>query len=150
ALLLLTTFATLAAWAGAQGTAPPLSPADRVKNFKTNRTLVENLVNDGVALADAEDALARAAACRKTTAVLRESGSAAAKDQNPDGVAELADLMTVGVRDGLVPNLDEADRTIPPHSKKLRDQLAATQAGAVEAIDSVGAAVTPGKVGDSA
>jgi len=151
ALLLLTTFATLAAWAGAQGTAPPLSPADRVRLFKTNRTLVENLVNDGTELADfGEDALRRAVTCRRTTAVLAEYLSGAARDQNPDRVAELADLMGVVVRDGLVPNLDEADRTIPAESRKLREQLAATQTGVTDDIDAVGRAIPPGKVGESA
>lgn len=139
AVLLLTTFAALAAWAGAQGTAPP-SPADRVKNFKANRTLVDNLVSDGIALADAEDALARAVACRRTTAVLAEYVGGAAREQNADRVAELADLMGLVVRDGLIPNLDEADRTIPLHSKPLRDRLAATQRGAAGDINSVGAA----------
>lgn len=149
-LLLLATFAALAAWAGAQGTAPPLSPADRVKLFKTNRTLIDNLVYHGEDLCRAEDPLKRAEACRKTTAVLAEYLGGAARDENPDRVAELADLLSVVVRDGLTPNLDEAERTIPPQSKELRERLTRTRDGAADDIDSVGRAVPPGKVGDSA
>src|SRR6476659_8542934 len=122
--LLLITFSALAAWAGAQGPAPALSAEQRAQLFKSNRTLLENLVENGITLADADEPLRRAAACQATALTLGNYlKRAATEDQNPDRVVELAELMTAVVRGGLVPNADEADRTIPPQSRAERDRL---------------------------
>lgn len=149
--LLLMTFATLATWAGAQGPTQSLSAADKAKLFKSNRTLIENLVNHGIDLSDADDPLRRAEECRKTALTLANYLERAAKDdQNPDRVAELAGLMGDVVRDGLAPNLEEARRTIPPGSPQ--GKRAAELPDIVSAdLDGVRNAIPSGsKVGDNA
>jgi len=149
--LLLTAFAALAAWAGAQGPAPALSPEQRAKLFKSNRTLLENLVENGITLADADDPLKRAEGCRATAATLGNYlKRAVTEDQNPDRVVELAELMTAVVREGLVPNVAEADRTIPAQSRKDRERLATVQKDAAADLDAIRAAIAAGgKVGDN-
>lgn len=151
ALLLLTCFATLSAWAGAQGPVPPvtLTAADKAKLFKSNRTLVENLVNHGLDLSSASDPVKRAEECRKTAITLGNYVErAATDDKNPDRVAELAGLMGEVVRDGLVPLLDDAERTIPaesPQGKRVKE----LQALAAADLDAVRNAIPAGKVGDN-
>lgn len=150
ALLLLITFAALSAWAGAQGPSPSLSAADKMKLFKSNRTLIENLVNHGIDLSGADDPLKRAEECRKTAVTLANYLERAAKeDQNPDRVAELAGLMGEVVGEGLAPNLDEAKRTFPPQSPQARRIRELNEAVAVD-LDGVRTAVpAAGKVGEN-
>lgn len=149
ALLLLTCFATLAAWAGAQGPVPPLSAADKAKLFKANRTLVENLVNHGLDLSSAADPVKRAEECRKTAITLGNYVErAATDDKNPDRVVELTGLMCEVVRDGLAPLLDDAERTIPPESPQGK-RVKELQSLAAADIDAVRNAVPAGKVGDN-
>jgi hypothetical protein len=148
-LLLLTTFAALSAWAGAQGPVP-LSAADKIKLFKSNRTLIDNLVGHGLDLSAADDPLKRAEECRKTAVTLGNYVErAATDDKNPDRVAELAGLMGDVVRDGLAPNLEEAERTFTPESpggKRVKE----LQGIAATDIDNVRAAIaTTGKVNDN-
>jgi hypothetical protein len=149
AAVLLTIFAALAGWAGAQGPAPPLAPADRLALFRSNRVLVEHLVNNGLALSDADDPLRRAQECRRTARTLTNYlGRAATEDRNPDRVAELADLVGEVVRDGLTPNLVEATAAIGPGDPR-EPELKKLRAGAVADLDEVGAVVGPAPaVGD--
>jgi hypothetical protein len=149
--LLLITFAALAAWAGAQGPAPPLSAEQRAQLFKKNRTLLENLVENGIGLSSADSPLNRAEACQATAVTLGNYlKRAATEDQDPHRVAELADLMAGVVRDGLLPNADEAERTIPPQSRAERDRLARVQNAAAAELDAIRNLVPAGgKVGDS-
>lgn len=140
ALFTLVAAAALCAWAGAQGPAPALSAADQVKLLKNNRILIGDLVDHGIALANAGEPLKRAQACRATAVSLGNALKRAAEDEDPDRVAELADLMTEVVREGLAPNLDEARRTIPPGSPKL-EELAALRVTAAADIDDIGSAI---------
>lgn len=148
-LLLLISFAALAAWAGAQGPTPPLTAADKMKLFKSNRTLIENLVNHGIDLSAAGDPLKRAEECRKTAVTLANYLERAAKeDQSPDRVVELAGLMGEVVREGLAPNLDEAERTIPvesPQGKRVKELQNIVAAD----LDNVRSGIPAGKVGDN-
>ena len=57
-LFTLVAFTALAAWAGAQGPPPPLPAAVQVKQFKANRILIENLVDHGIDIANADNPLA--------------------------------------------------------------------------------------------
>lgn len=123
-LLTLVAFTALAAWAGAQGPPAPLPAAVQVKQFKTNRILIESLVDHGIDLANAENPLQRAEECRKTARTLANYLERAAGDENPDRVAELASLFGEVVRDGLVPNLEAAQREIRPGDP--REQQLAT------------------------
>ena len=147
-LLLLVSFAALAAWAGAQGPPPPLSPADRAKLFKADRALLDQLIDHGIGLSNFDNHLERAQECRKTAKTLANYLERAAKDeQDPDRVAEMTGLLTELVRDGLAPNLAVARQTFTPTSPqgKLVAELGET---AVKDLDDVKAAIPAGKVGD--
>jgi hypothetical protein len=139
----------LCAWAGAQAPPASLSAATQVKQFKNNRLLIETLVDHGIDLADADSSLKRAEVCRQTARTLANALNRAADDQNPDRVAELANLFGDVVRDGLVPNLDHAKKSIPPQSpdaKRLRE----VNDWAKNDLSEVRKALEmPGKVGDS-
>ena len=116
-LLLLTTFGVLAAWVGAQGGSPPLDPADRAKLFKTDRALLDQLVNHSLDLSKADNPLRQAQECQaaaRTLAVYLRR--AAADERDAARVAEMAGLLTDLVRDGLAPNLRVARQTFPDTS----------------------------------
>jgi hypothetical protein len=125
ALLLLISFAVLAAWAGAQGGPPPLSPADRAKLFKTDRALLDQLVNHSIDLSKADNPLKQAQECQATARTLAVYlRRAAADEQDADRVAEMAGLLTEMVRDGLAPNLSTARQTFPatsPQGKQVAE-----------------------------
>jgi hypothetical protein len=69
-LYLLTAFAALAAWAGAQNPAPPLSAEDKLRLLKANSALIDNLVRDGISLSAADTPERRAEECRKSSLAL--------------------------------------------------------------------------------
>jgi len=120
-----------------------------MKLFKSNRVLIENLVNHGVELSASETSIARASECRKTAVTLANYLERAAKDdQNPDRVSELAGLMGDVVRDGLVPIMDEA-KDIPPDSPDGK-RFAALRETVVADLDNVRTGIPAGKVGDNA
>lgn len=148
ALLLLVCFAALSAWAGAQGPAP-LPAAVQVKLFKNNRALLDNLINHGLDLSDTDDPLDRAQECRRTAQTLANYLERAATDaQDPDRVAELADLLGDVVREGLTPNLETAKQLFPPGTKRFEDvkQLRDT---ATRDLDAVAPTIPAGKVAEN-
>lgn len=105
--------AALAAWAGAQ---PPTAAADKLRLHRANRTLLTDLVGSGVRLATADHPVDRAEACQQTARALGIAVRRAAEASDADRTAELAAHLESLVRDGLVPILDDATRTIPAHS----------------------------------
>ncbi len=123
---ILTAFFALAAWVGAQGPvpAPALSPADQLRLLKTNTTLIDNLVDHGVALSSADTVDKRAERCRNASKALANAIQDAADKQEAERVAVLTDLFREVVRDGLLPTLKDGKQTVPPESpaaKKLRE-----------------------------
>jgi len=147
-LVSLVTFAALSMWAGAQGPPPTLDAATQEKLFKNNRLLLENLVGHGIELANADNTLKKAEECRKTATTLANSLGQAANDQDPDRVAELASLIGNVVRDGLVPNLNEAQQEIRPGDPR-EAQLVKLRENATRDLDNLSKIPTEGKVGDS-
>jgi hypothetical protein len=147
-LVTLVAFAALAAWVGAQGSAPPLDAATQEKLFKSNRILLENLVGHGMELASADNTLQRAEECRKTATTLANSLGQAADDRDPDRVVELASLMGDVVRDGLLPNLDEAQKDIRPGDPRYA-QLLKVRESATRDLDNLSKIPAEGKVGDN-
>lgn len=142
-------FLALAAWAGAQGPAPALTAADRVKLFKLNRDLVKDLVGHGVSLAKADDPLRRAEECRQTAHTLRVAVQWAADAEDANRVAELGDHLQAIVRDGMLPNLKEAQRDAAPGSP-AEDSLRSLRADIVGELDQlVNNLPTTGKVAES-
>jgi hypothetical protein len=149
-MLLLVTFAALAAWAGAQGGPPPLSPEDRAKLFKADRALLDQLVDHSIHLSKADNSLKQAQAAQASARTLANYLERAAKDeQDPDRVAEMTALLTELTRDGLAPNLKVARRDNPKGSpgyeavKKLGET-------ALKDLDDVKSAIPAGKVADDA
>ena len=147
ALFTLVAFMVLSAWAGAQGTAM-LPAATQVKQFKNNRILIESLVFHGIDMANADGSLRRAEVCHQTARTLANQLNRAADDQDPDRVAELATLFGEVIRDGLMPNLAEAQKSITPGSPAGRE-LKEISGHAGSTLSEVRKTLeTPGKIGD--
>ena len=146
--VMLAVFLGLAAWAGAQGP-PPLSTADQLNMLRANQGVIEELVDRTVELAGANTPLKRAETCRKTAGTLAGVVGRAAEAQNPDRVAELGDHLEAVLRDGLIPNLEEADRTVTPASPEWA-RLQEVRKRAVGGLDELRDALpTTGKVGEN-
>ena len=123
-LYLLSAFTVLAAWAGAQNPAPPLSPEDKLRLLQANSTLIDNLVRDGVALSAADTHEDRAARCRSASLALANEIQKAATADDAERVAELTDLFRDVVKDGLVPTITDglsAVNPVSPAAVKLRE-----------------------------
>ena len=149
-LLLLVTFAALATWAGAQAPPAPLTAAEQAKLFKLDRALLDNLINHSIDLADADEPLKRAEECRKTSLTLANYLERAAKDeQDPDRVAELADLLGEVVREGLAYNLEVGKQTYPPGSPGAA-KLNALRENAAKDLDAIKNTIPEGKIADNA
>jgi hypothetical protein len=123
---LLAAFVALAAWAGAQGPVPPapLSAEDKLRLLKTNSTLIDELVRDGVGMSRAQDPADRVVRCREASLSLVNAIQKATTTEDAERVAELTGLFHELLRDGLVPALEDAKRGVTPESpagRKLRE-----------------------------
>ncbi|MBN9120586.1 MAG: hypothetical protein J0I06_15775 [Planctomycetes bacterium] len=136
---LLTAFTVLAAWAGAQNPAPPLSAEDKLRLLRANGTLLDNLVRDGVALSAADTPDRRAEECRRSALNLANAIGAAAAAEDAERVAELTGLFRDIVRDGLVPTINDGLATVPPQSPAAR-KLREVQGHAADDVTKVKAA----------
>jgi hypothetical protein len=132
-------FLLLSAWAGAQGP-PPLPAADQIRLLRTNRVLLGDLINHGVELGSTDDPLDRASACQGAAHALGVALRRAAEAQDSDRVAELGGLLEEVVREGLVPILEEAKKTIPPDSPDAI-RLKSIRADAAGDLESVRSAI---------
>lgn len=145
-------FASLAAWAGAQGPAPAptLTAADQLRLLRANGTLIDNLVDHGVKLSRADTVEDRAEQCRRAAKALATAIQDAAARQEPERVVELTALLREVVSGALVPTLDDGKRLVTPGSPGEK-QLRETRAAAAGDVSELKAAIpTTGKVGDSA
>jgi hypothetical protein len=140
--------AALCAWVSAQ--APPTLTAEvQVKQFKNNRILIQDLVDQGIGLSNADNPLQRAEACRQTVRSLANSLEWAANEGDAERVAEFAGLFSLVVREGMMPNLNAAKRTIVAESpdavqlRKVNDRVRSDIDGVLKSIP------THGTVGDS-
>lgn len=118
--------------ASAQGPAAGKSAAEQLRLFRTNRPLLDQLLDQGLRLAEAGDALDRADRCRDAVLTLSAAlaDAAGAADADPSRVAELSGLLATLVRDGFGPALEQAGVDHRPGSegyKRLTDLRA--QAG---------------------
>jgi len=140
-------FLVLAAWAGAQG--PPLTVDVHLRLLRENRTLLTDLVNQGVALSAADDLVVRTEKCEDTVRTLGAAIRRAAAAQNADRVAELGDHLNVVVTDALIPNLEEARQMINPNSPEAAKLLAVRKRTADNLGDLRDSLPTTGRLGDS-
>jgi DNA primase len=148
---ILFTLTTLCAWVGAQGPAPATpSAADQLRLLKSNSVLIENLVDHGVSLSNANTPVQRAEHCRAAAKTLANAIQDAATKQEAERIAELTGLFREVVRDALVPTLRDAQTNIAPESpdaKRLRElrELANADLAVLKA-----AIPTTGKVAENA
>jgi hypothetical protein len=153
--LTLTLFAGLSVWASGQDRAPLVD--QQLKQLEENRLLLDQLIDHGLNLSSAEkggNSLARAEECRLAAATLAAALKAAPAN-DPERVAELSDHIAAVVRDGLVPNLTQAGKDIPPGSrdyerlKGLSSQSSEYVAALVAAFPTGGRLNTSPKVADA-
>lgn len=157
AALTLTLFAGLSLWASAQDRNREFH--QQLKQLEANRLLLDQLIDHGLNLSSAEkggNSLARARECREAAEKLAAALKAAsADDTDPERVAELGDHIAAVVRDGLVPNLTQAGRDIPPGSQdykrltELSAQSSEYVAALVAAFPTGGRLDTSSKVADA-
>ena len=147
-MLTLIVLAALCAWVSAQGV-PTLTAEVQVKQFKNNRILIENLVDHGIDLSNADNPLQRADACRQTARTLANYLERAADEGDAERVAEFAGLFTQIIRDGLIPNLNESKRIIAPESPDAK-RLRTVNQQAREDLNAIRAKIpTDGKVAEN-
>lgn len=149
--LTLLALVALSVWASAQTATTAPQTADHLKLLAANRTLLDSLLDRGLELSYAGNALERAERCRKATATLGAELRTVSADPSahPDRVAELSEHLTTVVRDGLVPTLAEARGQIHPGSPDY-PQLKKVHLDAKAELEQTRNAIpTEGKVGRS-
>lgn len=149
AALTLTVFLALAAWSGAQGPSPTLPIDVQLRMHREDRVLLNDLVRQGLALSNKDDAVGRAEECEKAVRSLGAALRRAAESQNADRAAELADHLEAVCREGLLPNIDEALRTIDPASPEWARLKVVRERAAANLNDLRNAIPTAGKLGDN-
>ncbi len=108
----LVVFAMLAAFAGAQGTKPPLTAAQQQQLFQRNRATVAALVDSSLEISRSNDYVARARSYRKVAMQLQRDLDHAAGDSDATRIAELGSHLDTVLRQGLAPSLRAAHQQI--------------------------------------
>jgi len=108
--------AVLSNWADGQGPAPGLSAGEQLRLLSRNRRLLDDMVDRGLGLTDANTPLTRVDECRRTADRLALELREAVTRNDGDRLAEISDHMGVVVSKGLVPNLQVAREQITPSS----------------------------------
>ena len=140
----------LTAWAGAQAPQRAALTADeQLRLHRANRVLLADLVDRGIELGRANHPIDRAEECRKTARVLGVALQRAAENDDADRVSELGNHLELVIRDGLVPMLDDAKRTIHPMSPDAA-RLKLLQENAVGDLEWASAIPATGKLGANA
>lgn len=108
--VLILAFAATAAWAGAQhGT---VDAYKHVEMLAKNRVTIGLLVDNGLDLADTDDAVVRVDKSRKAAEAVRLALADAADAQEVDRVVELGEHLSRLFSDGLVPTLRTAAESV--------------------------------------
>jgi hypothetical protein len=111
----------LSVWASADDPARGPTAAEQLQLLRVNRSLLEDLLDHGLKLSDANTLIDRAEECRRSARTLSESLKWETENQaDPNRVAELSDNLAVLVNDGLMPTLAEAETTIPNDSQDYK------------------------------
>lgn len=143
---------TLCAWVSAQPAATGPTAAEQLKLLKSNRDLLEDLIDHGVKVSKNADVLDRTDECRRAAGTLATALSRAATGPGADAdrIAELSDHLGSVWSEGLTPNLREATALIPPSSPQY-GRLKDVSKWATDDVKKVEAAIpVEGKLGTSA
>jgi hypothetical protein len=142
-------FVLMASWAGAQSTASVPLAAEQLRLFQSNRVLLEQLVEHGIDLANADTHVERVRACHASTWQLGKALRDAAERDDPDRVVELGDYLNQVIAEGLLPSIDEARMAIPAGTEAERELTDLTLQAAEETRNFSLAIPALGKVGSS-
>jgi hypothetical protein len=97
----------------AQGSAVKLTAAERLKLLQLNQNLIEDLIESSLKLSNSSNPLDAAEQHVGVSIRLGRSLNEAIQRNDPDRAAEVAALLESVVREALMPQLNEAGRTIP-------------------------------------
>jgi len=134
--LFLLAFAMLSAWASAQNASGPATAAEHLNLLKTNRKLLEELLDEGVQLGDANTNLDRAAQCQRVATRLTRELKSAIDQNDADRVAEMSDHFSSLIESGYLPNFATAKENIPAGSPDYA-RLRSVHADAAKTLDTV-------------
>ena len=115
-LLTLALVASVSLWASAQPAPPRLTAGEQLQLLKTNRELLEDLLDRGARISDAHTPLDRAAECQISADRLARELRTAVDRSDADRAGEIGGFVETIVADGFVPNLEIARRTANPGS----------------------------------
>ncbi len=93
----------------------------RIRQLERNQSLLQELVQGGVSLAKAEDALQRAEYCNDMVKSLAEEIKRAAKDHDGDRALELGKHLQDLLERGVAFNLTKESRQTPGGSTRMKD-----------------------------
>ena len=141
-LLTLLFAGTVSLWASAQSGTVGLSAADRLQLLKTNRDLLDDLLDQGTRVADANTPIDRAAECQRTTDRLAREYRTALDRSDADRAGEIGDHLDKIVSEGFAPNLEIALRDSKPGSPDYK-RVQAIHRDAVQSLDGLTATPLP-------
>ena len=113
---ILSAVAMLCAVSTAQPGDAPLTAAERLAMLRANRVLIDDLVDDGLALAAQNRSLDATELAVGSSTRLAVALQRAIADGDADRMSELGDHLDAMIGEAVVPGLREAKSTIPPGS----------------------------------
>ena len=139
-ILTLAVVAAVSLWASAQPHSAGPSAAEQLQMLKTNRDLLEDLLDHGMRVADANTPLDRAAACQRSTDRMAREMREAVDRADADRANEIGDYVERIVVEGFVPNFETARRDAKPGSPDF-ERTRTMHRDAAESLDKLGAAL---------
>jgi len=124
--------------ASAQPAHPGLSAGEQLDLLKTNRELLEDLLDQGTRVADANTPLDRAAECQRSADRFARELRTAIDRSDADRACEIGDLVGKIVVEGLVPNLEAARQHSKPGSPDY-ERVKAMHREASQSLDNLNA-----------
>ena len=137
-LLTLAVAAAVSLWASAQPSTAGLTAAAQLQLLKTNRELLEDLLDQGMLVADANTPLDRAAACQRSIDRMARELQPAVARSDADRANEIGDYVERIVVDGFVPNFEIARRDAKPGSPDF-ERVKTMHAEAHKSLDTLSA-----------
>ena len=137
-LLTLMIAGAVSLWASAQSGTVGLSAAERLQLLKTNRDLLDDLLDQGTRVADANTPLDRAAECQRITDRLAREYRTALDRSDADRAGEIGDHLDKIVSEGFAPNLEIARRDSKRGSPDY-ERVQAIHRDAVQSLDELNA-----------